>query len=120
MTVATHSLDWWIALTHGSDSLLPAESSDSVRTYRRAEKNLVLAALQSGASLLVVSDLGMGKSALANFVAEELQHAGCAVRLIVPTTPKQTLLDCATQLRADTTRDTGKQMTAAQLQTSIA
>jgi hypothetical protein len=120
MTVATLSLDGWIALTHGSDLPLPRESSDSVRDYRHTEKLLVLSALQTGSSLLVVSDIGMGKSALAQFVADDLQNAGHAVALIVPTTPKQTLLDCATQLGADTVRDNGKQMTASQLQTSIA
>lgn len=119
MTITLH-WDRWIVLANSSDSPATAQSSDSVRAYRRTEKNLVLSALQSGASLLVVSDLGMGKSALANFVAADLQQAGCAVALIVPTTPKQTLLDCATQLGADTLRDNGKQMTAAQLQTSIA
>jgi hypothetical protein len=62
----------------------------------------------------------MGKSALAKFVADDLRQAGQAVALIVPTTPKQTLLDCAVQLRADTVRDNGKPMTATQLQTSIA
>ena len=67
MTVATLSFDWLIAFAHGSDSPATRQSSDSVRAYRCTEKNLVLSALQSGASLLVVSDLGMGKSALANF-----------------------------------------------------
>jgi hypothetical protein len=120
MTVAVLSFDWLIALTHGSDSSVPSESSDSVRAYRHTEKNLILSALQTGSSLLVVSDIGMGKSALAHFVADDLQQAGHAAALIIPTTPKQTLLDCAAQLGADTVRDTGKQMTATQLQSSIA
>jgi hypothetical protein len=115
------TLQWgdWNALALGSDSSVLGQSSDSVRAYRRTEKNQLLAALQTGASLLVVSDIGMGKSALAKFVADDLRQAGCAVALIVPTTPKQTLLDCATQLGTPTTRDDDKQMTATQLQTSI-
>jgi hypothetical protein len=120
MTETTLQWNGWNVLALGSDSSVPTQSSDSVRAYRCTEKNLVLSALQSGSSLLVVSDIGMGKSALAKFVAEDLQQAGHAIALIVPTTPKQTLLDCAVQLGADTVRDNGKQMTAAQLQTSIA
>ncbi|MBL8206921.1 MAG: AAA family ATPase [Blastocatellia bacterium] len=120
MIVVTLNWDWWNFFAHGSDSSVPAQSSDSVRTYRCTEKNLILTALQTGSSLLIVSDLGMGKSALAQFVADDLHQAGHAVALIVPTTPKQTLLDCAEQLGAEIIRDNGKQMTAAQLQTSIA
>jgi hypothetical protein len=120
MTETTLQWNGWNVLALGSDSLVPPQSSDSVRAYRRTEKNQLLAALQTGASLLVVSDIGMGKSALANFVAADLRQVGCAVALIVPTTPKQTLLDCAAQLGADTMRDNGKQLTAAQLQASIA
>jgi hypothetical protein len=119
MATAIH-LGWWNCLAHGSDSSFPGQSSDSVRAYRCTEKNLVRSALQTGSSWLIVSDIGMGKSALAKFVAEDLRQAGHAVALIVPTTPKQTLLDCAAQLGAETTRDNGKQKTAAQLQTSIA
>ena len=91
-----------------------------MRAYRCAEKNLILAALQTGSSLLVVSDIGMGKSQLAKFVAADLRAKNFSVALIVPTTPKQTLLDCAIQLGAPTTRDDDKQMTATQLQDSIA
>ena len=120
MATTTLEFAWSIVLALGSDSPVSPQSSDSVRAYRRTEKNQLLAALQTGASLLVVSDIGMGKSALANFVATDLRQAGCAVALIIPTTPKQTLLDCAAQLGADTMRDNGKQMTAVQLQASIA
>jgi hypothetical protein len=120
MMAASLDFGWWNCLAHGSASSLPTQSSDSVRAYRHTEKNLVLAALQTGSSLLVVSDIGMGKSALAKFVAADLRQASVAVALIVPTTPKQTLLDCATQLGADTMRENGKQMTATQLQASIA
>lgn len=120
MTAATLAFRRLIALTHGSASSVLAQISDSVRAYRGTEKNLVLAALQTGSSLLVVSDIGMGKSALAKFVAEDLRQAGHAVALTVPTTPKQTLLDCAVQLGADTMRDKGKQMTVVQLQASMA
>lgn len=35
MAVATLPLDWLIVLSHGSDSGVPAQSSDSVRTYRQ-------------------------------------------------------------------------------------
>jgi superfamily II DNA or RNA helicase len=120
MLTATLQWGWWNCLAHGSDSSFPAQSSDSVRAYRCTEKNLILAALQTGSSLLVVSDLGMGKSALAKFVADDLRQASFAIALIVPTTPKQTLLDCAEQIGAETMRNTGQQMTAAQLQTSMA
>jgi hypothetical protein len=91
-----------------------------VQCYRSAEKNQVVAALETGASLLVVSEAGMGKSQLARFVAADLAAALCPVALIVPTTPKQTLLDCAAQLGLSVCRDDGKLLTVIQLQAAIA
>jgi hypothetical protein len=79
-----------------------------------------VAALQTGASLLVVAEAGMGKSQLARFVAADLAASLCPVALVVPTTPKQTLLDCATQLGLPVCRDDAKLLTVIQLQAAMA
>ena len=94
-------------------------ATDSVRCYREKEKTRIVAALQADSSLLVVSAPGLGKSALAQFVADELQQAGFAVALVTPLTPKQTLIALATQLGAATTQDDGRQCTSTQLQEVI-
>lgn len=94
-------------------------ATDSVRCYRAQEKMRILSALQADSSLLVVSAPGLGKSALARFVADELRRAGHTVAVITPTTPKQTLLALAEQLGAAVTRDDGRPLTGAQLQREI-
>ncbi len=62
----------------------------------------------------------MGKSQLARFVAADLAASQCLVALVVPTTPKQTLLDCATQLGLAVCRDDDTLLTVIQLQAAIA
>lgn len=84
------------------------------------EKTRILTALASDSSLLVVSAPGLGKSALANFVADELRRVGGTVAFLTPTTQKQTLLSLAVQIGAPLCRDDGKQFTATQLQDEIA
>jgi hypothetical protein len=95
-------------------------ATDSVRCYRVKEKTRILTALETDSSLLVVSAPGLGKSALANFVADELRRAGGTVAFLTPTTQKQTLLSLAMQIGAPLHRDDGKQFTATQLQDEIA
>ena len=95
-------------------------ATDSVRCYREKEKTRILTALETDSSLLVVSAPGLGKSALAHFVADELRRVGGTVAFLTPTTQKQTLLSLATQIGAPLYRDDGKQFTAAQLQEEIA
>jgi hypothetical protein len=70
--------------------------------------------------LLVVAESGLGKSQLARFVAADLASSHCPVALVVPMTPKQTLLDCATQLGLPVCRDDDLLLTVVQLQRAIA
>ena len=94
--------------------------ADSVRCYRRTETDCLLAALQQGASLLVVAEAGMGKSHLARSVTQTLRQQSLRVALVTPSTPKQTVLDVATQLGVAVVNDDGRQFTQAQLQADIA
>jgi hypothetical protein len=93
--------------------------SVSARCYRTPEKNRIVAALQADSSLLVVSGPGMGKTALARFVADELRTLGFPVALVTPTTAKQVLVDLAEQLGLGISRLDGKIQSATQLQTAI-
>lgn len=70
--------------------------------------------------MLVVAEAGMGKSHLARSVAEALRQSSVHVALVMPSTPKQTVLDIATQLGVVVVNDDGKQLTQAQLQADIA
>ncbi len=94
--------------------------ADSVPCYRRTETDCLLAALQAGASLLVVAEAGMGKSHLARSVAEALRQQSLRVALVTPSTPKQTVLDVATQWGVAVVNDDGRPRTQAQLQADIA
>ncbi len=94
--------------------------ADSVRCYRRTETDCLLAALQQGASLLVVAEAGLGKSHLARSVAEVLCAASLPVALVTPSTPKQTVVDIAVQLGVPVVTDEGRPLTQMQLQTEIA
>jgi hypothetical protein len=69
--------------------------------------------------MLIVAEAGMGKSHLARRVAEELRVASFPVTCVTPSTPKQTVLDIATQLGVAITNDEGRPLTQMQLQTEI-
>lgn len=87
--------------------------------YRPEELARISAALQAGESLLVISETGMGKSQLAEFIQEELSQKGFPVSLVLPATPKQFLQDCAIQLGADVSGPTSKAPTISEMQNGI-
>ena len=62
----------------------------------------------------------MGKSHRARRVVEEVRATSLPVALVTPSTPKQTVVDIATQLGVAITNDDGRPLTQMQLQTEIA
>ncbi len=71
---------------------------DTRKRYRKNEFNRIVASLRAAASILVVGEIGSGKTLLFNDVAEHLQNEGFEVIAIEPKTHKQILLDIAEQL----------------------
>lgn len=96
-----------------------ADSSDSPRTYRNAEKRRIVAALQANSSLLIVGEAGSGKTVLGEAVADDLSELGFTVVHAKPLSTKQTLIDIAEQLGVDPQNLEGKALTSAQLAIAI-
>lgn len=92
-------------------------SSVSLRCYREAELRRIVSALLSDSSLLVVGESGCGKTSLARFVAENLREQGFTVATASYSTPKQMLVDLASQLDL---ADDCRQATSAALEKLIA
>lgn len=66
--------------------------------YREKEKNLAVATLLGGGSLLIVGKAGVGVSALIGFVCIELENKGLKLLKIAPGSIKQILVSLALQL----------------------
>jgi MoxR-like ATPase len=96
------------------------EGTISTTCYRNAEKRRIVAALQANSSLLIVGEAGGGKTALSEFVAEELELLGFTVVSVKSSTAKQILVAIAFQLGVDAESLEGKQLTAMQLMQAIA
>lgn len=94
-----------------------AGSSVSLRCYREQEMKRITSALVSNSPLLVVGESGSGKTTLARFVADKLRAQGFTVAFASSATPKQTLIDIASQLDI---ADELTRSTSAQLETLIA
>lgn len=92
---------------------------DTRKRYRKNEFNRIVASLQAEASILVVGDIGSGKTLLATDVARALEDEGFQVVLIEPKTQKQLLLDIASQLGTSHTDINGKGLSLKQLETAI-
>jgi hypothetical protein len=96
------------------------EGTVSTACYRSTEKRRIVAALQANSSLLIVGEAGSGKTALSDFVAEELDLLGFTAITVQPSTAKQMLLAIALQLGVDAESLEGRQLTAMQLMQAIA
>jgi AAA domain len=96
------------------------ESTVSTVCYRSIEKRRIVAALQANSSLLIVGEAGGGKTALSEFVAEELELLGFTVVTVKPSTAKQMLMAIALQLGVDAESLEGKQLTVMRLMQAIA
>jgi Cdc6-like AAA superfamily ATPase len=96
------------------------EGTVSTACYRSTEKRRIVAALQANSSLLIVGEAGGGKTALSDFVAEELELLGFTVVTVKPSTAKQMVVAIALQLGVDAESLEGKQLTAMQLMQAIA
>jgi len=93
---------------------------DTRKRYRKNEFNRIVASLQAEASILVVGDIGSGKTLLATDVTKALQDEGFQVVLIEPKTHKQLLLDITSQLGIESTDVNGKGLSLKDLETAIA
>jgi AAA domain len=91
-----------------------------MRLYRVVEQRRVVAVLRSRSSLLVVGESGIGKTVLAEAVAEELRQTGCALAIVQPATTKQLMIRVAEQLGVETQDLEGKNLTTVGLRTAIA
>jgi hypothetical protein len=96
------------------------EGTVSTACYRSTEKRRIVAALQANSSLLIVGEAGGGKTALSEFVAEELELLGFTVVTVKPSTAKQMVVAIALQLGVDAESLEGKALTAMQLMQAIA
>lgn len=88
--------------------------------YRGPERTRAVAALLAGSSLLVVGGPGIGKSALACFIAADLRERGFTAALVSPRTAKQVMLDLAGQLSLGASALDGRGCSTAQLQDAVA
>jgi GTPase SAR1 family protein len=95
-------------------------TNSEFRLYRIAEINRTKAALLANGSILIVGEEGSGKSVMCNAVVENLLDQGFKVALIEPATPKQMLLEIASQLGVDNQSLEGKVLSADQLKRAIA
>jgi hypothetical protein len=83
------------------------------RIYRLEEKARILAALKANGSILLCGEEGIGKTILADAVAEELSQEGYRVTMIpTPATARQMLISIAEQLE-------GKALTVEKLKWAI-
>ncbi len=94
--------------------------SSEFRLYRITEVNRTKAALLANGSILIVGEEGSGKSVLCNAVVESLLAESFTVASIEPATPKQMLLEIASQLGVDNQSLEGKVLSADQLKRAIA
>lgn len=94
--------------------------NSELRLYRSSEVNRTKAALLANGSILIVGEEGTGKSVLCNAVVESLLDEGFKVASIEPATPKQMLLEIASQLGIDNQSLEGKVLSADQLKRAIA
>ena len=90
------------------------------RLYRTAEINRTKAALLANGSILIAGEEGSGKSVLCNAVVERLLEDDFKLASIEPATPKQMLLEIASQLGIDNQSLEGKALSADQLKRAIA
>jgi hypothetical protein len=88
--------------------------------YRTAEQRRIAAVLRSRSSLLVVGEAGLGKTVLAEAIAQDLQQEGHPVAVIYPATTKQLMTRVAEQLGIDTQDLEGKNLTVIRLREAIA
>lgn len=84
--------------------------------YRPDEKERIVASLLAGQSLFVLGEAGSGKSALLQFVVDELKAQGFPVVAIAPSTAKQMMTELAQGFGLDTESLEGKALTTLQLQ----
>ena len=91
------------------------------RIYRLEEKSRLLAALKANGSILLCGEEGIGKTILANAVAEDLMTEGYRVATIdTPATSRQMMISIAEQLEVDTISLEGKALTVEKLKWAIA
>jgi anion-transporting ArsA/GET3 family ATPase len=88
--------------------------------YRVTEKRRITAVLRSGSSLLIVGESGIGKSVLAEAVAQELRDEGYSVAVIHPASTKQLLTRIAEQYGVELQDLEGKNLTTVGLRAAIA
>jgi hypothetical protein len=87
--------------------------------YRPDEKERIVASLLAGQSLFVLGEAGSGKTAVLEFVADELKAQGFPVVRINPSTAKQIMTELAQGFGLDTESLEGKALTTLQLQQSV-
>jgi hypothetical protein len=91
----------------------------SKKLYRQMELERIVACLLASKSMLVVGELGIGKSTLAHAVLERLQIEGFQVAFVQPVSPKQMLIQIAEQLGIETQSIEGKSFSAERLKLEI-
>jgi hypothetical protein len=90
------------------------------RIYRIEEKARILAALKANGSILLCGEEGIGKTILADAIAEELNQEGYRVAMIhTPATARQMLIAIAEQLEIETINLEGKALTVEKLKWAI-
>ncbi|MFP4133009.1 MAG: AAA family ATPase [Halothece sp.] len=110
----------YLVADDGTRRTLPVHDSElSNKCYRNSERRRAVASLQSGSSLLIVGEQGIGKTKLAEFIVSDLRLLGFPVALVVPKTNKETLVDICLQLGLSSETLEGKRLTASQLQDQI-
>ncbi|OCQ92277.1 9-O-acetyl-N-acetylneuraminate esterase [Nostoc sp. MBR 210] len=90
------------------------------KIYRQTELNRITASLLANGAILVAGEDGSGKTVLANAVVEKLQGDGFVTAFVEPATPKQMLLEIASQFEIPTEDLEGKSLTVDKLKRAIA
>jgi predicted ATP-dependent serine protease len=87
--------------------------------YRQMELNRIIHVLLAKRPMLVLGELGIGKSTLASAVIEKLQTDGFQIAFVEPTSPKRMLIEIAEQLEMKTRNTQGKLFSAERLKLEI-
>ncbi|AFY60846.1 ATP-binding protein [Synechococcus sp. PCC 6312] len=95
------------------------EQSISQRLYRRSIFQHIVASLKADSSLLVVSEIGGGKTYLAEATHRELTDEGFLCVLITPSTIRANMIQIAEALGVDTYNLEGKRMNIQELQEAV-
>jgi AAA domain len=91
------------------------------RIYRLEEKARILAALKANGSILLCGEEGIGKTILADAIAQELMQEGYRIAMIsTPATARQMLISIAEDLGIAPVNLEGKSLTVEKLKWAIA